>query len=343
MVYCFSSRTGAEAFIFLFILKIVAPEKEANISRKYDIMFFVDTLFYLISLFSFAFGLLNLGGIFFLKNQLHDRGTWTLTLPLMPLLLITVLLIIEYYLEYRYPVRAFTSIVVLLEWSRIAIAFSWNFITYYHYDINDVERMRKKAVYITAAISIFLCALSVLFLYNIPAYMPIIHISVILLLYHAGIRAVLILRKKKNLLPSTRTGVAVAVISLIIYPAIGIGDPLGWRLPLLNPGMSLWVQSHPIYFTIINIPFVLFVIRGLKTTRRIYPMPEQELEQIKLKLSTREKEVLDLLLQGLSYQRIAEILFISLPTVKTHIQHIYYKFEIKRREELFIKFGRESH
>jgi len=303
-------------------------------------MFFVDTLFYLISLFSFAFGLLNLGGIFFLKNQLHDRGTWTLTLPLIPLLLITVLLIVEYYLEYRYPVRAFTSIVVLLEWSRIAIAFSWNFITYYHYDINGVERMRKGALHTAAGLSIFLCALSVLFLYKIPAYMPVIHISVILLLYHAGIRAVLILRRKKNLLPSTRTGLAVAVISLLIYPAVGIGDPLGWRMPFLNPSMSLWVQSHPVYFTVINIPFALFVIRGLKTTRRIYPMPEHELEQIKMKLSKREQEVLDLLLQGLSYQRIAETLFISLPTVKTHIQHIYYKFEIKRREELFIKCGR---
>lgn len=78
----------------------------------------------------------------------------------------------------------------------------------------------------------------------------------------------------------------------------------------------------------------------MKNTKRIYPITAHELEEIKMKLSSREKEVLDLLLQGLSYQRIAETLFISLPTVKTHIQHIYYKFEIKRREELFIKFGR---
>lgn len=300
----------------------------------------MDTLFYILSLFSFSFGVLNLGGVFLLKNQLNDRGTWTLALPLIPLLLITVLLILDYYLEYRYPVRTFTFLVLLLEWSRIAIAFSWNFITFYHYDINGIAPMRKEAVYIIAGVSIFLCALLVLLLYKIPAYMPFIHITVILLLYHAGIRAVLILRKKRNLLPSTSTGLAVAVISLILYPAVGIGDPLGWRIPFLNPAMSLWVQSHPVYFTIINIPFALFIIHGLKNTRRIYPITDQELEQIKMKLSSREKEVLDLLLQGLSYQKIAETLFISLPTVKTHIQHIYYKFEIKRREELFIKFGR---
>lgn len=303
----------------------------------------MDTLFYLLSLFSFAFGLLNLGGVFFLKNQLNDKGTWTLTLPLLPLLLITVLLIVEYYLEYRYPLRTFTSIVLLLELSRIAIAFSWNFITYYHYALNGIEMYKEKTVYTIGGISIFLWALTVLFLYKLPAYMPIIHIAVIILLYHAGIRAVLIFRKKKHLLLSTRTGVAIAAISLILYPAIGIGDPLGWRIPFLNPSMSLWVQGHPVYFTIINIPFAVFIIRGLKRIKRIYPISQQELEQIKQKLSKREREVLELLLQGLSYNRIAETLFISLPTVKTHIQHIYYKFEIKRREELFIKFGQKSH
>lgn len=302
----------------------------------------MDTLFYLLSLFSLTFGLLNLGGVFFLKNQINDNGTWTLILPLLPLLLITVLLIIEYYLEYRYPGRTFTPIGLLLEWARIAIAFSWNFITYYHYELNGIERMKKKTVYSLAAVSIILCALTALFLYRLPAYMPIIHISVIILLYHAGIRAVLILGRKKQLLLSSRTGIAVAAISLIIYPAIGIGDPLGWRIPFLNPNMSLWVQSHPVYFTIINIPFAVFIVLGLKKIKRIYPIPEQELEQIRQRLSKREREVLDLLLQGMTYNGIAETLFISLPTVKTHVQHIYYKFEIKRREELFIKFGRKS-
>ena len=51
-------------------------------------------------------------------------------------------------------------------------------------------------------------------------------------------------------------------------------------------------------------------------------------------LSAREKEVLLLLLQGRSNRQIAEGLFISLNTAKTHIRNIYQKTGINRRYEL---------
>ncbi len=301
----------------------------------------MDTLFYILSLFSFSLGLFNLGGLFFLKNQLNDRGTWTLALPLIPLLLITALLIIQFYLEYRYPGKIFTYIIILLEWARIAVAFSWNFVTYYHYSLNGIELIKSKTIYFLAGISILLCTLTVLFLFILPTYMPVIHISVIILFYHAGIRAVLILRKKKNLLPSTRTGLAVAVFSLVTYPVIGIGAPLGWKIPFLNPDLSLWVQSHPVYFIFVNIIFTSFVLQSFRNTKAVYPIPEQNLQLIKSRLSSREIEVFNLLIKGLSYKQIAVTLFISLPTVKSHIQHIYTKLEVKRREELFIKCSKD--
>jgi LuxR family maltose regulon positive regulatory protein len=50
-------------------------------------------------------------------------------------------------------------------------------------------------------------------------------------------------------------------------------------------------------------------------------------------LSEREREVLNLLALGLSYQDIAQRLFISLPTVKTHISHIYGKLDVHCRED----------
>ena len=45
------------------------------------------------------------------------------------------------------------------------------------------------------------------------------------------------------------------------------------------------------------------------------------------KLSKREQEVAVLLLQGKTTQETADALFVSLSTVKTHIQHIYEKPE----------------
>ena len=50
-----------------------------------------------------------------------------------------------------------------------------------------------------------------------------------------------------------------------------------------------------------------------------------------LELSKRELEILGLLAQGHSNQEIAEKLFISLSTVKTHIQNLFEKLEVKRR------------
>ena len=50
-----------------------------------------------------------------------------------------------------------------------------------------------------------------------------------------------------------------------------------------------------------------------------------------LELSKRELEILGLLAQGHSNQEIAAKLFISLSTVKTHIQNLFEKLDVKRR------------
>lgn len=299
----------------------------------------MDTIFYLISILSFSLGLVNLGLLLLLKNGSRDPGAWSLTLPLYPLLLITFLLILEYYLEYRYPGRSFVWLVLLLEWVRIAVALSWNFISYYHYKINGIEKLRRRELFVIAIIALLLVILVPVLLLFRPAWMGALHIGVIILFYHAGMRAVLITRRSKKLYPSSRAALKVAIISLLIYPAIGIGDPLGWRIPFLNPGLSLWVQGHPIYFTIINIPFLLYALEGLRLLQARSSLPGVDIGEAGALLSLREQQVLELLLSGSSYRQIADTLFISLPTVKSHIQHIYQKLGVKRRADLLVRFG----
>jgi len=51
-------------------------------------------------------------------------------------------------------------------------------------------------------------------------------------------------------------------------------------------------------------------------------------------LSSREKEVLNVLVRGRTYRMIAEELCISLDTVKSHIKSIYRKLNIRSRNEL---------
>jgi ATP/maltotriose-dependent transcriptional regulator MalT len=50
-------------------------------------------------------------------------------------------------------------------------------------------------------------------------------------------------------------------------------------------------------------------------------------------LTVREREVLALLAEGHSNREIASSLYVSLPTVKTHLAHIYAKLGAKNRNE----------
>ncbi|MEI9910803.1 MAG: LuxR C-terminal-related transcriptional regulator [Bacteroidota bacterium] len=59
-----------------------------------------------------------------------------------------------------------------------------------------------------------------------------------------------------------------------------------------------------------------------------------------LELSKRELEVLGLLAQGHSNQEIAAKLFVSLSTVKTHLQNIFEKLDVKRRTQAVEKAKR---
>ena len=52
-----------------------------------------------------------------------------------------------------------------------------------------------------------------------------------------------------------------------------------------------------------------------------------------LGMSSRELEVLGLMADGLSNQEIADGLFVSLNTVKTHISNIYMKLNVQRRTQ----------
>lgn len=55
-------------------------------------------------------------------------------------------------------------------------------------------------------------------------------------------------------------------------------------------------------------------------------------------LSSREKEILELLSKGMVYKEIAAKLFISAETVRKHVYHIYEKLHVNNRVEAVNKF-----
>ena len=56
-------------------------------------------------------------------------------------------------------------------------------------------------------------------------------------------------------------------------------------------------------------------------------------------LSRREQEVLEQLAKGYRYQEIADKLFVSIETVRTHIRNIYEKLQVNTRVEALKKTG----
>ena len=82
-------------------------------------------------------------------------------------------------------------------------------------------------------------------------------------------------------------------------------------------------------------PKVLENLVGLAATP---PQPEQEMIQPSglAELSERENEIAHLVAQGLSNAEIAEQLFISLTTVKTHMKHILAKIDGTNRVHIAI-------
>jgi DNA-binding NarL/FixJ family response regulator len=54
-------------------------------------------------------------------------------------------------------------------------------------------------------------------------------------------------------------------------------------------------------------------------------------------LTTREKEMLELLVKGNSYKMIADKCFISIDTVKKHLQNIYHKLHVNCGTEAVVK------
>lgn len=62
----------------------------------------------------------------------------------------------------------------------------------------------------------------------------------------------------------------------------------------------------------------------------------------KIKLSTREKEVIILLSEGNSYDTIADKLFISKNTIKFHLKNIYIKLQVNSNIEAVQKATKEN-
>ncbi len=61
-------------------------------------------------------------------------------------------------------------------------------------------------------------------------------------------------------------------------------------------------------------------------------------EASEVRLTEREQEILSMLSKGYANKEIADKLTISVPTVRTHLRHIYEKLHVRSRTEAIVKY-----
>jgi two-component system, NarL family, response regulator LiaR len=124
---------------------------------------------------------------------------------------------------------------------------------------------------------------------------------------------------------------------------------LEWRFIILDHAFEIYAGAIALIFMGLGIWLALKLAKPKKETiiieKEIYIKEEKnfilnEKEIEKLGLSKRELEVLQLMAEGLSNQEIAERLFVSLNTIKTHSSNILEKLDVKRRTQAVEKAKR---
>jgi DNA-binding CsgD family transcriptional regulator len=123
---------------------------------------------------------------------------------------------------------------------------------------------------------------------------------------------------------------------------------LEYKLVILNHSLELYGLVLAVIFTLIGI----WAGKKLTGTKEVlvektiyvaapskdFTVNEGAIEQ--LGISKREYEILELMAQGMSNQEIADKLFISVSTIKTHTSNLFMKLDVNRRA-LAVKKAKE--
>ena len=126
------------------------------------------------------------------------------------------------------------------------------------------------------------------------------------------------------------------VYGLLMAALVGLLKYLDYHFLIRDLSWELYVGIISLVFTLLGVWVGLKLTRSPQkiatepSSQRFTPDPHVLSNS---GISNREYEVLELMAQGLSNQEIADQLFISLNTVKTHSSNLYQKLDVKRRTQ----------
>ena len=137
----------------------------------------------------------------------------------------------------------------------------------------------------------------------------------------------------------------IILYGLILAILVFILKWLQWKFLIVDNAIDIYVGLIAIFFTALGIWVAMQLVKPKTKTIVIEKeIPEtfsvNETELNKLDLSSREYEVLQLLAKGYSNADIANNLFLSVSTVKTHVSNLFLKMDVKSRTQTIEKAKR---
>jgi DNA-binding CsgD family transcriptional regulator len=296
-------------------------------------MHLILSLIALLSLFLGAFITLSIAAF---GRKFGDRGSASLVFPMTAMFILTLTEFLRLPGELLIAPSAIRPTVLLIEdASRIVLSFAWVYVCHRHNVLNEVLDFRRKltpAFAAVGALSLALLTASRLLELPFPSE-TLINIQVASFLFYAAVSGLVMLWRKPILLPSSRAILAVAGISIVVYPMVSLADIFGFSYPGMDPGVPVWMQTEPVYFLIVCVPLFYYVLHKLIVSG-VVGAADGEGAMSKLGLTVRERAIISLLVRGESYKGIAHELGISLATVKTHVNRAYAKLGVQSRAQL---------
>ncbi|MDL5045078.1 LuxR C-terminal-related transcriptional regulator [Oscillatoria amoena NRMC-F 0135] len=131
----------------------------------------------------------------------------------------------------------------------------------------------------------------------------------------------------------------IFIYGLVMAVGVALLKMLEYQYVFSLVSAEIYIGIISVLFTILGIWVGQRVTRKKKIYLAVQPgnfvLNEEVLAQTGI--SKREYEVLELMARGLSNQEIANSLYVSLNTVKTHTANLYLKLEARRRTQAIQK------
>lgn len=125
----------------------------------------------------------------------------------------------------------------------------------------------------------------------------------------------------------------VVLYGLAVAALVTILKYFQYRYWIRDLSVEVYIGVVAVLFTALGVWAGSKLLGGKKNTTAEQPqLPKADVWR-SLGISARELEVLQLMAQGCSNQEIADKLFISLPTVKSHSSSLFVKLDVSRRTQ----------